>query len=275
MRSVSVVFYRLDPTRSADVPIEHFADLILKLVIVICDRYSAYKKLARLNLAIILAFCWVHVRRDFLNLARSCPDLKNWGLDWADEISTLFHLNNQRIELWDPKLPLTWQSPLFKEKHDALDIALNDMKSHCDALIAADNVAKKAKEKTGLLATIQRKLLVSLIKHWKGLTVFYDHPQVAMDNNSAEQSIRNPVLGRNNYYGSGSICAASLAAMQFSIFQTMLLWGINPRTWINLYLEACAQNKGIPPDDLSEFLPWRMSEARLLELTKPPDGNTS
>ena len=94
MRSASVVFYRLDPTRSADVPIEHFSDLILKLVIVICDRYSAYKKLARLNLAIILAFCWVHVRRDFLNLARSYPDLKNWGLDWVDEISKLYHLNN-------------------------------------------------------------------------------------------------------------------------------------------------------------------------------------
>ena len=85
---------RLDPTRIADVPIEHFSALILKLVIVICDRYSAYKKLARLNLAIILAFCWVHVRRDFLNLARSYPDLKNWGLDWVDEISKLYHLNN-------------------------------------------------------------------------------------------------------------------------------------------------------------------------------------
>ena len=100
MRSVSVVFYRLDPTRSADVPIEHFSDLIAKIVIIICDRYSAYKKLARLNLAIILAFCWVHVRREFLNLARSYPDLAKWGLDWADEISKLFHLNNQRIELW-------------------------------------------------------------------------------------------------------------------------------------------------------------------------------
>ena len=275
MRSASVVFYRLDPTRSADVPIEHFSDLILKLVIVICDRYSAYKKLARLNLAIILAFCWVHVRRDFLNLARSYPDLKNWGLDWVDEISKLYHLNNQRLETWDPKLPLIWQSPLFKEKHAALGIALNEMKSRCDALILSDDVAKKTKEKTGLLATIQRKLLVSLTKHWKGLTVFYDHPQVAMDNNSAEQSIRNPVLGRNNYYGSGSIWAASLAAMQFSIFQTMLLWGINPRTWILLYLEACAKNKGVAPEDLSEFLPWKMSEARLLQLAKPPDSNTS
>jgi len=40
-RSISVVYYRMDPTRSADVPITHFADLISKIVIVICDRYSS------------------------------------------------------------------------------------------------------------------------------------------------------------------------------------------------------------------------------------------
>jgi transposase len=266
----------MDPTRSADVPIAHFADLIAKIVIIICDRYSAYKKLAKLNLAIILAFCWVHVRRDFLNLARSYPDLKEWGLDWADEISTLFYLNKQRIEVWDSKLPLTWQSELFKERHEALGVALNEMKSRALALIAEDEVVREKNGKTqGTLATIQRKVLVSLCKHWKGLTVFYDHPQAAMDNNSAEQRIRNPVVGRNNYSGSGSIWSAELAAMQFSIFQTMLLWGINPRTWLHLYLKACAQNKGKPPEDLSEFLPWKMSEARLVQLTKPPDSDTS
>ena len=39
------------------------------------------------------------------------------------------------------------------------------------------------------------------------------HPEVKMDNNPAEQSIRNPVLGRNGYYGSGSLWCAELAAM--------------------------------------------------------------
>lgn len=274
-RSISVVYYRMDPTRSADVPLAHFADLVSKVVIVICDRYSAYKKLARLNLAIILAFCWAHVRRDFLNLARSHPDLSKWGLDWANEISKLFHLNNQRIDVWDPDLPLTWQSPLFQERHEALGIALNEMKSRALALIQEDDQAmKKNGKKRGILAAIQRKVLVSLCDHWKGLTVFYDYPDVKMDNNPAEQSMRNPVLGRNGYYGSGSLWAASLAAMQFSIFQTMLLWNLNPRTWLRLYLEACAKNRGQPPEDLSEFLPWKMNEARLLQLSKPPDDNT-
>jgi transposase len=275
-RSKSVVYYRMDPTRSANVPIAHFADLTSKVVIVICDRYSAYKKLARLNLSIILAFCWSHVRRDFLNLARSHPELSEWGLNWANEISKLFHLNTQRIQEWDPQLPLTWQSPLFKEKHAMLGVALNEMKSRANALIEQDDEAKKKNGKArGMLLATQRKVLDSLGEHWKGLTVFYDYPEVKMDNNPAEQSMRNPVLGRNGYYGSGRLWSANLAAMLFSIFQTLLLWNLNPRTWLTSYFEACAKNKGQPPEDLSEFLPWKMNEAQRLQHAKPPSDDTS
>ena len=165
--------------------------------------------------------------------------------------------------LWDPRLPLTWQSSLFKERHDILGMALNEMKSRCDALLEADKMAKKKKKKHQTFwRTAQRNVLLSLQNHWKGLMVFYDYPELKMDNNPAEQSMRNPVLGRNGYYGSGSLWSAQLAAMMFSIFQTMRLGNLNPRTWIHLYFEACAQNKGKSPDDLSEFLPWTMSEAR-------------
>ncbi|MCP5019390.1 MAG: transposase, partial [Ketobacter sp.] len=62
-RSKSVVYYCIDPSRSTAVPGAHFAGLQLERVIIICDRYSAYKKLAKLSDVILLAFCWAHVRR--------------------------------------------------------------------------------------------------------------------------------------------------------------------------------------------------------------------
>ena len=68
---------------------------------------------------------------------------------------------------------------------------------------------------------------IRLKNHWPGLTVFADHPQTPMDNNKAENSHRNPVTGRKNYYGSGAVWSAELAAMLFSILQTVILWGIN------------------------------------------------
>ena len=41
-----------------------------------------------------------------------------------------------------------------------------------------------------------------------------------MDNNAAERALRGPVVGRKNYYGSGSRWSARLAAVVFSILQT-------------------------------------------------------
>jgi transposase IS66 family protein len=74
------------------------------------------------------------------------------------------------------------------------------MKLRALALIEADDIEMKKKgKKCGILTACQRKLLVSLCEHWKGLIVFYDYPEVKMDNNPAEQSMRNPVLGRNGY----------------------------------------------------------------------------
>ncbi len=268
-RSLSAIYYCIDPTRSAAVPLKHFANLRSKCVIVICDRYGAYKKLARLNLAVIIAFCWAHVRRDFLDLARGYESLKKWGLDWTEEISHLFYLNKERVSVWDPDLPLIEQTAVFQEKNLALKTALDAMQSRCEKLLDADKAAKGQKTSEGLEVP-QPKVLISLKKHWKGLTVFYDHPEIEMDNNLGEQSMRSPVLGRNGYYGSGSIWSAELAGMMFSIFQTLLLWDLNPRTWLRLYLEACLQNRGKSPQDLKEFFPWSMNADRLQQLAQPP-----
>lgn len=47
-----------------------------------------------------------------------------------------------------------------------------------------------------------------------------------MDNNKGENTLRTPVCGRKNDYGSGSLWSARLAATLFSILQTLALWGL-------------------------------------------------
>jgi transposase len=90
-----------------------------------------------------------------------------------------------------------------------------------------------------------------------------------MDNNRAENTIRTPVNGRKNYYGSGSIWSAQLAAMLFAILQTLVLWGINPRHWLTRYLSVCADNGARAPQDIDPFLPWAMDETRRAALARP------
>ena len=268
-RSVSVIFYQIAPGRGADVVVEHFKDSPHEKVIVVCDRYSAYKSLARQLSFIVLAFCWAHVRRDFLDAAKKYPKLEKWALDWVNKIGELYHINNQRIKEFDPEQILQWQSATFKQKHEKLVEAMNLMAEERDAFIDS---YEPSNPKTKLITEVKYKILLSLQNHWPGLSVFVKHPEVPMDNNKAENAIRNPVTGRRNFYGSGSLWSSQLAAILFSIFQTIRLCGLNCRHWLRLYLTACAENHGQPPEDLSLFLPWKMDEKRRQQLSKPFDS---
>ena len=260
MQSVSVVYYRMAPGRGADVPKEHFAQLrkdLLKVVLV-CDRYSAYKSLALDCDELILAFCWAHVRRDFLKAARSWPELEGWMFTWVDDIRELYRLNAARLEPWDEQLPLAQQSSAFSQAQGDLETKLSEMQGRYEAHLQEP-----------VLHVAKHKVLSSLQRHWDGLTVFLKRPEIAMDNNAAERMLRNPVVGRKNYYGSGSVWSAQLAAMMFSILQTLLLWGLNPHHWLSAFLQACADQGGQSPADLSPFVPWQMSAERREALSRP------
>ena len=257
--SQSAMIYHMNPSRSAAVPLAHFAKVLAETILV-CDRYSAYKKAARI-LGLLLAFCWAHVRRDFLELARDYPPCEAWALVWVERIGMLYHLNHARLA--GPADPLR-----FAQGTEALTAHLHQMIQARDHALADKDLHRAA-----------RKVLVSLQNHWSGLTVFVDHPEIPMDNNIAERGLRNEVLGRKSYYGSGSVWAAELAASLFSVLMSLVhCWGINPRRWLQAYLQACANNGQRPPSDLSPFLPWMMDPERLQVLrgpTGPPRENTS
>jgi transposase len=125
------------------------------------------------------------------------------------------------------------------------------------------------------LRLAQEKTLTSLQEHWTGLTVFVDHPEVPLDNNEAERRQRGPVVARKNFYGSGALWSGRLAAMLFSLFQTLQLWGMDTGKWLTVYLSACAKAGGRPPPDPQLYLPWNMSIQERKQLSvakaKPPD----
>jgi transposase len=243
-RSASVIVYVMAPGRGAKVPLEYFSKLLVQTVVV-CDRYGAYKKLARI-VGLMLAFCWAHVRRDFLTLARSYPDTEVWAMGWVQRIGTLYHLNDARLAVHNDPVS-------FASADQQLRAHLAQMVTDRDAQLADDSLRRAA-----------CKVLVSLQNHWEGLTVFVERYAIAMDNNAAESALRNEVLGRRAYYGSGSVWAAHLAGSLFSILMTLVhCWQINPRRWLQEYLQACAEHGGHAPKDLAPFLPWLMSAERL------------
>ena len=176
-------------------------------------------------------------------------------------IGALYQLNDQRVEVLEKPKEFAAADRRVREQ-------VTNMEQQAKAELAEPQLhpAKKA-------------ILESMGNHWTGLTVFVEHPEVPMDNNTAERAERGPVVGRKNYYGSGSLWSGQLAAMLFSLFQTLALWNINPRIWLTEYLRACAAAGGQAPKDVGAFMPWNLSHQKRkewsLETAKENEGEDS
>ena len=181
------------------------------------------------------------LRRDFVRVGKGFPELKDWALAWLRRIHDLYRLNRQRLAVQGNKAKRAKAERALRQAVAALvqqrdtELAERQLRSPC------------------------RRVLQSMHEHWTGLTRFVDDSRIPMDNNASERCLRNPALGRKNYYGSGSLWSGRLAAMLFSIFATLKIAELNPRKWLEWYLDSCANEGGQAPADIQPFLPWNLS----------------
>jgi transposase len=260
MLGADTVIYLLDSSRSHEVPQAHFgaeASGVLEV-----DRYSGYKAMAQVKSGLlVLAFCWAHVRRDFVRVGKGWPELTPWALSWLRRIRHLYAANRERLR--HPP-----GSAKFQEQGALLCRAVETMRAEAVQELSDPKLRQPC-----------RKVLESLEEHWTGLVRFVDDPRIPMDNNASERAGRGPAVARKNFYGSGSLWSGRLAAAMFSLLATLAHWKLNPRRWLTWYLENCAAAGGRAPEDIQPFLPWNLSDDRRLALgapaTAPSAHNTS
>lgn len=231
--------FLLDPKRSSDVPKTFFEGV--SSGVLITDRYSAYKSLLS---SIRKAYCWAHVRRDFLKIRDGIPRLHDWADEYVTLIDQLFDLNEKRTAV------------LFADSDEQQDTAFYAVKYKLDEI-----QRKSDRELRRKLNDRQKKVLTSLKRHWEGLTIFLNQPQVPMDNNAAERALRNAAVGRKMYYGSGSDWSGEFAAKMFTILQTWLCNGLDPIKMLEDFLTKTAEARGQPPP-ADDYLPWKMPPER-------------
>lgn len=249
-QTATAVAFVLAPGRGHDVPEAHLGPDAHGILIV--DRYAAYKALPQVKAGqIVLAFCWAHQRRDFVALAKDWPLQESWAFSWIEAIGDLYHRNHRRLEVRDQPLAFAQRDGELRQAVDAFaqrwqsELQQPDLHPAC------------------------HKALTSLQEHWQGLTVFVAHPEVPMDNNAGERTIRDPAMGRKNYFGCGALWSVQLAAALFSLIATLRLWQLNPRRWLTAYLQACAANGGQVPANPEQFLPWHLTAAQRQALGAP------
>jgi len=90
---------------------------------------------------------------------------------------------------------------------------------------------------------------------WEGLIAFLTHPEAELDNNAAERSLRGPVVGRKNHYGSRSERGVLVASVFYTLFESAKLSGVDPAAYVRRALLAALANKG------TITLPWDPPDA--------------
>ena len=236
------VVYIVDASRSASVLLNHFKEQ--SVGIASSDRYSSYLKLSRLRPGILNAFCWAHVRRDFLNAGKEHIRLLTWSLLWLARIRQLYRLNRER-------LAATLDGSLSATAQTALEQEMLRFFAQIDEELRSLDLHPK-----------QRKILRNALKNQTALSVFVHQPHVPMDNNRAERLLRVAALGRKNYYGSHAEWSADFTAICLTLLQTATLHGLNAEAYLRYILDEFAQHPVIH-QDVDSLLPWQIPADKL------------
>lgn len=97
-----------------------------------------------------------------------------------------------------------------------------------------------------------------ILKNWTALTRYCDHPDLSIDNNHTERSLRGWAVGRNNWTFFGSDRGGKTAAVLKSFVASCELVKVDPFAWFQDVLSRIASH---PITRLDELLPHRWASA--------------
>lgn len=192
--------------------------------VVMCDGYAVYASLAKRRKDLLLAHCWSHVRRKFVEVEDVEPGRCTEALDLID---AMFEVERRAKEM------------------NANAITLHKMR-RAETFEIVKRLAMWSNAQQALPASPLGKALNYMHTMWGGLKVFLDDPRVPMDNNATERALRGVVLGRKNHYGSKSIRGTEVAALFYSIIETCKLQGLDPAKYMRTATEAALKGEPIP-----------------------------
>jgi transposase len=210
--------------------------------IVQCDGYAAYKSIAddaRAGDAIMLAFCWAHLRRKFFDIAKggSAPIAS----EALERIAALY-----AIEKTIRGRSADARHAVRQEKSKPLVLALKTWLDEQLARVSAKSVIAEA-IRYGL-------------NHWDGLTRFLEDGRIELDTNIVERGMRPIALNRKNALFAGHDQGAENWAAIASLVETCKLHGVDPQAY---FADVLTKLVNLWPESrLDELLPWAWATSR-------------
>lgn len=209
--------------------------------IVQCDGYAAYKTIAGTanGEAIVLAFCWAHLRRGFFDIAKggNAPIAS----EALERIAALYAIEKTiRGKSADERRVVR------QERSKPLVLAL------------------KTWFEQQLMRVSGKSLIAEAIRyglnHWDGLVRFLDDGRIELDTNIVERGIRPIVLNRKNALFAGHDQGAENWACIASLIETCKLHGVDPQAYLT---DVLTKLVNLWPDSrLDELMPWAWAASR-------------
>lgn len=192
---------------------------------VVADGYAVYEVLASERPGFRLANCWAHAGRKFEEIQENFPAPCRQMLSWIGELYGI-----------EAEVP----GPFPGDAAQDLRRRLREEKSR--PVLA--QIRDWACTEVGLPKSDLGKAARYMLKLWDGLTLFVENPLVALDNNTAERSLRGPVVGRKVHYGSKSKRGTEVAAVLYSLLETAKLCGVEPAGYLKAAAEQALKQPG-------------------------------
>ena len=236
-----VIIYDYQSTRKTDHPEEFLKNYNGVLV---TDGYQVYHTLANKREGLKVAGCWVHAKRKYSEIVKALgkekADLPD-GIIAAkaeDKISKIFHEDN----LLDGLSKRERKKQRQQKVKPLVDKFFEWVKQSILKLPAESATAKA---------------LQYSINQEDYLRVFLSDPNVPMDNNPAEQSIRPFTLGRKNWVAINSPKGADASAVIYSLVETAKANHLSVQAYLEYLLTELP--KHVDDKDrsfIADLLPW-------------------
>jgi transposase len=198
-----------------------------------CDGYAAYKTLAAANDGITLAFCWSHVRREFVELAKG--KTAPIAAETLQRIAALYVIEAE-IRGKPPEIRRAVRQARSRPLAEAL---FTWLEAQLARLPGGGPTAKAVRY---------------ALNHRGGLVRFLDDGRIELDNNVAERAIRPLCLSRKNaLFASGDDGGARWSAIA-SLVETCKLNDVDPLRYFTDLLTRLVN--GWPNSRIDELMPW-------------------
>lgn len=237
-----VILYEYQRTRKSDHPEEFLKDF---KGIMVCDGYSAYRKLDRKNPDIIFAGCWSHARRRFTEALKALPKTaqknakETVDYEAVSRIAAIYHLDNQ-MEGQPAKVRKMYRQANIRPLVEAFFAWAKEIQSK--------NQLFRGKTLDGINYCINQEA---------SLKAFLEDGDIPMDNNATESALRSFCLHKHTWKLIDSLDGANASAIIYSITETAKANNLNPFRYLEYVLTVLKDHQ----DDrdygfIDDILPW-------------------